>query len=112
VKARCPQSRKEWVAEQRQTKTERKSIRQNQNEEKEQFKLKVARGEEIKCWFENCTGSTKGDVDLIRWSRERVQFQWNWRCPRCERGRWEWQNRQYDVETHGVLAVSRSGVWR
>jgi putative metallohydrolase (TIGR04338 family) len=112
VKARCPQSKKEWVAEQRQTKTERKSIRQTQNEEKEQFKLKVANGEEIKCWFEDCTGSVKGDVALIRWSRERVQFQWNWTCPRCERGRWEFQNRQYDFEEHGILTVSRNGVWR
>ena len=112
VKARCPQSKKEWVAEQRQSKSERKSKINAQTEEKEQFKLRVARGEEIQCWFENCTGSAKGDVEVIRWSRERIQFQWNWRCPRCERGRWEWQNRQYDAETHGVLAVSRNGVWR
>ena len=112
VKARCPQSKKEWVAQQRQTKSDRTATRKKQDEEAEQFKLRVAKGEEISCWFENCTGSAKGDVDAIRWSRERIQIQWNWRCPRCERGRWEWKNRQYDFEEHGVMAVSRNGVWR
>ena len=112
AKARCPQSKKEWVAEQRQTKSDRKQTRKKQDEEAEQFKLRVARGEEINCWFENCTGSGKGTTDVIRWSRERVQIQWNWTCPRCERGRWEWKNRQYNVDDHGVMAVSRNGVWR
>ena len=113
VKARCPKSKTQWLADKKAQRAELKERAKNWKAEQTEYRTSVETGEIIPCYREGCDGAAKGEVKILRGWRDKVQYQWTWKCPNdgCTASQDQHENRAYKPEVHGDLPIEYVGIW-
>lgn len=109
TKARCPKSKQQWFEERKAQLDKFKTQRKEQQIKQDTFIADVEAQNPIEC--ERCGEIGTPDMKLLRFSADKVQKQWLWKCDNCSAERDHWKNITYNKELHGELPIDYMGVW-